>query len=157
MLMLNPSSIIKELDNMFTTYTSTVNTPTLSTSTSLLKGTAVSEDEINYVLYYDLPGYDKNNITVEVDKSTRYLTVKADPDDSANHLRGKTPNDTSVVYIYNELGNRRKYTHKTKLTWDRIDLEHAPRVVYADGVLKVIFTKHMKTYSDDNVLRLAPE
>lgn len=158
-LMITPKSIFQELDNMFTTTFTppTERTYAPSTSSTLLRGTAVSEGQTDFVLSYDLPGYEKKNISVELDPTTRYLTIKADPDDSANHLGGKSTNSTDVVYVYNELLNARKYSYKTKLVWPCIDLATPPRVVYENGVLRVIFAKLLRPDQSAGVLRLTPE
>lgn len=145
MLMLNPSSIIKELDDMFTAYTHSLNET--AAPNTLLKGTAFSEDETTYVCYYDLPGYDKTNITVEVDTTTRYITVKADPPSAVS---------SHTTFIYNDLSNKRKYTHKTKLV-GYADMSTPPQVLYSDGVLKVVFNKLTSKSRDTNVLKLTPE
>lgn len=150
-LMITPKSIFQELDNMFTT---TFSEPTRLTSTAstLVKGTAVSEDQNSYILSYDLPGYEKKNISVELDPTTRYVTVKADPTGTS-----EVGYERTTAWMYNELLNTRKYSYKTKLVWPRIDLATAPRVLYENGLLRVIFNKLPRANTGPDVLKYAPE
>ena len=111
---------------------------------SIMK-TDIKENEENYILDIDLPGYSKENVKLELDKG--YLTINAEISNEIND------SDTKPNYLYKE-----RFYGKASRTFyiGESIVDKDVKASFKNGILTVTFPKKSikeesgKTYIDIN-------